>query len=219
MATLLDPASSHPKNRPVRGLSTFALLWFVGGLVMLFIFTLSGYIVIRIQRAYPNNEAAMVPSPPLPIGSLRADIPHLLWVSTVVVLLASVTIQLAVMSVEREKLDRLRFWSRVTLGLGLVFCALQVPAMISLLSSHDHYRALALPGQSVNAIFAFIFCLVLLHALHVVGGLVHLVIVERGATAGLYDHESHSPVKNAAIYWHFLDVVWLFLFATLWVTG
>jgi cytochrome c oxidase subunit III len=219
MATLLDPTDSHPRNRPVRGLSTFALAWFVGGLVMLFLFTLAGYMVIRIQRAYPNNEAAIVPASPVPIGALRADFPPILWLSTIVVLGASLTIQLAVRSVEREKLDRLTFWSRITLLLGLIFCGLQLPAMISLLRSHDRYVALAVPGQTINAIFGLIFCLVLLHALHVLGGLVHLVLVERGATARRYDHESHAPVKNAALYWHFLDIVWLFLFATLYVAG
>jgi heme/copper-type cytochrome/quinol oxidase subunit 3 len=218
MATLLDPAGSRPSNRPVRGLTTFALIWFIGGLAMLFIFTMAGYLVVRTQRAWPNNEGVIDPVDAVPIGALRGELPHLLWASTAVVLAASVTIQLAVVAVEREKLDRLIRWARVTLGLGILFCLLQIPAMASLLQSHQRMRSLAEPSQVLNT-FGLIFCLVLLHALHVVGGLVHLVIVERGATARRYDHESHAPVKNAAIYWHFLDVVWLFLFATLYVAG
>ncbi len=218
MATLLDPAGSRPSNRPVRGLSTFALLWFIGGLAMLFIATILGYLAVRTQRAFPNNEAAITPVDAVPIGALRGELPHLLWLSTAVVVAASFTIQLAVVAVEREKLDRLTRWARATLALGVLFCLLQIPALVSLLQSHERMRSLAEPSQVVNT-FGLIFCLVLLHALHVLGGLVHLIIVERGATRRLYDHESHAPVKNAAIYWHFLDVVWLFLFATLYVAG
>lgn len=218
MATLLDPPGSRPSNRHVRGLSTFALIWFIGGLAMLFIATIIGYLVVRTQRAFPDNAAAIVPVDPVPIGALRGELPLLLWVSTVVVLAASVSIQLAVMAVEREKLAKLIRWARITLVLGILFCLLQIPAMASLLGSHEKMRSLAEPSQVLNT-FGLIFCLVLLHALHVLGGLVHLVIVERGASAGRYDHESHAPVKNAAIYWHFLDVVWLFLFATLYVAG
>ena len=49
-----------------------------------------------------------------------------------------------------------------------------------------------------------VFFLIIVHALHVVGGLVPLIVVTRNAHAGRYDHEYHGPVKRLAMYWHFL---------------
>ena len=67
--------------------------------------------------------------------------------------------------------------------------------------------------------FVALFMLILLHALHVVGGIIYLIMVQVGAVSGLYDHESHAPVKHAAIYWHFLDIVWILMFFTLKLLG
>ena len=46
-----------------------------------------------------------------------------------------------------------------------------------------------------------------------------LAVVTRYAHLGAYDHESHAPVKYVTMYWHFLDVVWIVMFAVLLVTG
>jgi cytochrome c oxidase subunit 3 len=56
---------------------------------------------------------------------------------------------------------------------------------------------------------------VLLHAAHVVGGIILLALVARKAFRGGYDHEHHLGVHHAALYWHFLDIVWLVMFGTM----
>ncbi len=57
------------------------------------------------------------------------------------------------------------------------------------------------------------------HALHVLSGVVFLVIVYRNARKGLYSQEKHWPVEAAAIYWHFVDVVWVFFYPALYLMG
>jgi heme/copper-type cytochrome/quinol oxidase subunit 3 len=52
--------------------------------------------------------------------------------------------------------------------------------------------------------------------MHVVGGIVMLLIVTARTFRGRYDHEHSTPVYNAALYWHFLDAVWLVMFFSLW---
>jgi len=51
--------------------------------------------------------------------------------------------------------------------------------------------------------------------LHVVGGLIYLMMVLLKAYAGRYDHERYTGVRHAAMYWHFLDIVWLVMFGTM----
>ena len=85
--------------------------------------------------------------------------------------------------------------------------------MIMLLREHAAARA-----QGLH-IYGLIFFLVLLHALHVVGGVVALVRVIVLTSRGTFDHEHYLPARHAALYWHFLDVVWLVMFTTFLAVG
>ena len=57
-----------------------------------------------------------------------------------------------------------------------------------------------------------------MHAFHVFTGLIFLIIVMRNANRGLYD-EKHYPVEAATVYWHFVDVVWIFFYPALYLIG
>ena len=57
-----------------------------------------------------------------------------------------------------------------------------------------------------------------MHAFHVLTGLIFLLIVMNNARRGLYD-EKHYPVEAAAVYWHFVDVVWIFFYPALYLIG
>ena len=63
------------------------------------------------------------------------------------------------------------------------------------------------------------FVLILLHALHFLGGMVGLTVVTVRGWAGRYDHEYHAGVRLCAVYWRFLDVVWIALFAAFLLTA
>jgi cytochrome c oxidase subunit 3 len=58
-----------------------------------------------------------------------------------------------------------------------------------------------------------------MHALHVLSGVIFLLIVYRNAKKGLYTTERHFPVEAAAVYWHFVDVVWIFFYPALYLIG
>jgi len=57
-----------------------------------------------------------------------------------------------------------------------------------------------------------------MHAFHVLTGLIFLLIVLVNGRRGLYD-EKHYPVEAAAVYWHFVDVVWIFFYPALYLIG
>jgi cytochrome c oxidase subunit 3 len=71
-------------------------------------------------------------------------------------------------------------------------------------------------ASTAGAIF---FMMTGMHALHVVTGLVFLTIVLRNGSRGLYSTERHWPVEAAAVYWHFVDVVWIFFYPALYLIG
>lgn len=57
------------------------------------------------------------------------------------------------------------------------------------------------------------------HAFHVLTGVIFLFIVYRNGRRGLYTPERHWPVEAAAVYWHFVDVVWVFFYPALYLMG
>ncbi len=72
---------------------------------------------------------------------------------------------------------------------------------------------------SANAGGAIFFMMTGMHALHVITGLVFLGVVLRNGARGLYSAEKHWPVEAAAVYWHFVDVVWIFFYPALYLIG
>ncbi len=72
---------------------------------------------------------------------------------------------------------------------------------------------------SANAGGAIFFMMTGMHALHVITGLIFLGIVLRNGARGLYSAEKHWPVEAAAVYWHFVDVVWIFFYPALYLIG
>ena len=186
-------------HTPVRT-STIGMYLFLAALFMLFAASILGYILIRssVYRKAPT---------------VAVEVPKALWISTVIVVVASVTIQLAVHELRREHQAAFRRWLVATMLLAIAFVIVQTPSMVLLL---EKQRQLV---QKHLALYGLIFVLILLHALHVVGGIVALAWTTRQASRNAYDHENYHPVGRVALYWHFLDGVWLVMFFTFLLDG
>ena len=72
---------------------------------------------------------------------------------------------------------------------------------------------------STNTAGAIFFMMTGMHALHVVTGLIFLIVILRNGRRGLYTAEKHWAVEAAAVYWHFIDVVWIFFYPALYLIG
>ena len=178
---------------------TIGMWLFLAALTMLFGATMLGYFIVRLRV----NSAVQ-----------GLQLPRMLWISTALMLAGSVTIHLAVNAVRRERQQELRRHLVMTCIFAALFVIVQTPAMIKLL---DQHRAMA-ATQSVH-LYGLIFFLILVHALHVLGGLVGLGVTAANAFRGRYDHENYAGVRNAAMYWHFLDVVWIIMYLGILLAG
>jgi cytochrome c oxidase subunit 3 len=74
-------------------------------------------------------------------------------------------------------------------------------------------------SASENQYGAVFYMLTGMHAFHVLTGVIFLLIVWRNEAKGLYTPERHWPVEAAAVYWHFIDVVWIFLYPAIYLIG
>lgn len=97
--------------------------------------------------------------------------------------------------------------------MGLLFMGVQSEGMYRLLTAVWEAKASRHSAYALTLVLAF------LHALHVVGGIVGLCIVAVQASRERYDHERFFGLRFCALYWHFLDIVWLVLMACFIITG
>ena len=74
-------------------------------------------------------------------------------------------------------------------------------------------------GPSHDATWSLFYTMTGFHALHVLSGVIFLAIIYRNGRRGLYSPDRHWPVEAAAVYWHFVDVVWIFFYPALYLIG
>lgn len=190
-------ADPHARFRAGR----FGMGVFLVSLAMLFIGGLLGYLVIWLQtQPWPTSI------PPLPAS---------LWLSTAILLLSSLTMHLAVRGAREDRQAMLRAGMLLTTYLGIAFLLIQSYAWITWLEPVSRQWS---KSNDFRFALAGFFVLTGIHAAHVIGGLVPLIITTRHAFRGLYSSERNAGIHYAAMYWHFLDAVWLVLFATLKLT-
>lgn len=171
---------------------------FLISLGMLFAASMVGYVVVRLRA--PEWPPAGTPA--LPWG---------LWVSTAILLLSSVTMHWAMVSVLKGRQEYLRAAMLITTLLGVLFLFTQTINWIYLLVLHV---------TATSNLFAFMFYLLTgLHALHVVGGVATLIVVTFRAHEGVYTVERHQGIRHCGMYWHFLDCVWLVMFSVIYLIG
>jgi len=131
------------------------------------------------------------------------------FITTTVVLIAiSICLHLSVGAIQRER--RVDVWRYIIIAsiLNVVFFGMQSTGMLTLI------QRLQESNQQDRSLYGFTFLMVLIHALHVVGGSAGLVFIMFGLSRESYDHERYWPIKFCAIYWHFLDVVWILMLAS-----
>jgi cytochrome c oxidase subunit 3 len=131
----------------------------------------------------------------------RLHLPALLYVNTVVLIASSVTLESA-----RRRLGLAGLY--VTIGLGTLFVVGQVLAWRQLAAQ----QLLLASGPSS----AFFYVLTAMHAAHVLGGLGGLVYVQRRLVTGVLSAPTYTA---AALYWHFMAILWLYLLALLTLHG
>ena len=187
-----DPRRAREGAIP--GAGVLGMWIFLATLTVLFLAAIVGYLVVRLK-------ATDWPPPGMP------RLPAGLWLATVVLVAGSVTIHRALRSIRRGNRKASTRWLQVTVVLAFAFLAVQ---------SWNWWGLIRLRLTAASNLYAFTFFMLTgLHAAHVVGGIVLLSIVLARALRDRYSEDAHSGITYAAMYWHFLDAVWLVLFAVM----
>lgn len=194
--------------------------WSVGTLIMTLFLTSLGILFAASTLIYliMRARAEQWPPPGAP------ELPAILWVSTGIILLSSVTIHLALRAIRNNAPGLMRAMLVITTLLAVAFVGSQVAAWYN--TEHVHLTTPAAgeikayetsPEMQLRFYVMLFWFLTILHGAHVVGGIVPLIITTRQAFIGRYTPKYHPGLSYTTMYWHFLDVVWLILFAVLYL--
>jgi len=127
---------------------------------------------------------------------------------TVILVLSSVTCQLGVFAAEKGDVFALRRWFTITFVMGLIF----------VLGQANEYRNLVHEGTTMQADgYGSMFYLTTgFHGLHVTGGLIAFIVYMIRTTMGRFTPAQATSAIVVSYYWHFVDIVWIALFAMIY---
>jgi cytochrome c oxidase subunit 3 len=133
--------------------------------------------------------------------------------NTAVLLTSSLTVVLSIVAVQRGERGRALGFLGTTLGLGLLFLVIKSFEWAAKFHHGLYPRAPHLgtlpPGEQV--FFGLYFTMTGLHGLHVIAGLLVLAWVTRRVARGQVRADRYVHLENAGLYWHLVDVIWIFL--------
>jgi cytochrome c oxidase subunit 3 len=191
--------------------ATFGMWVFLLTELMLFGGLFLGYTAYRLY--YPEGWAEGSHHLNLLIGG----------VNTAALIVSSVTMAFAVYSVQRNNQKWLGRFLALTALLGLVFLGLKG------LEWYLHYRDGLVPGVlftytgpnpvAVQLFFLFYFLMTGLHAIHLTIAVAVVAVTWFMARSGTFTSEHRAPIQVVGLYWHFVDVVWIFLLPLLYLFG
>jgi cytochrome c oxidase subunit 3 len=177
--------------------SLLGMLLFISSELMFFGSLFGAYFTIRaISSSWP------------PPGSPGLAVPRTALFS-VLLLASSATIQRGVRAARRNDRSGLVRWLLVTIVLGLAFLSGQT----------WEYAQLSAEGLTISTSIygATFFALTGFHALHVLAGLCAIALLAAAARRQGYGAHRLGPVEAVSYYWHFVDVIWVLLFATIYL--
>lgn len=196
----MPDATIAGQTLPVRGSGTVGTAWWgmltlIATEAMLFVYLVFSFLYLGAQS--PGNWPPDGPPP------LRLALPD-----TCVLLLSSAVLQWALRGQRKEERPSVRWIAGllVTILLGVAFVAIQ--------GLEWSRKGFSYGDDSYSCAY---FTLTGLHLLHVIAGLVALTIVLAWSLAGRFRRHAYEQPRLAVLYWHFVDAVWLVVFATIYL--
>lgn len=164
------------------------ILWlFIVSIVMLFASQTSAYLVRRAEGNW-----------------LEFELPVVFWYSTAVLVLSSISMHWAYYSAKKDNFTNLKTAISVTFVLGLAFLYMQFQGWREMVNMKVYFVG--------NPSGSFLYVFTGLHAFHLISGLLVLLFALISAFRFKVHAKSLRRIEICATYWHFLDILWVYLF-------
>jgi cytochrome c oxidase subunit 3 len=190
----------HPERATLEGKNKFLAFWiFLGGETIVFATFFGTYLGLRHGVADGPTGADIFALP-------------LVFIMTMILLTSSLTSVLAMFAMKKNEFGKMKMWIWITVLLGLGFLGFEIYEFYE----YTHHYGL---GFTTSAFSSSFYSLVGLHGAHVVFGLGWMItLLIRYNNSGIT--LTNAPkFYLASLYWHFIDVVWVFIFTVVYLVG
>jgi len=177
------------KDRRAMGMnpSKFIVWLFIVTIVMLFAALTSAYVVKQSEGDW-----------------LNFNLPGMFWITSVIIVISSITMHLALRSARNDKTASLRLFLVITAILGLAFLAGQYQAWKQLVGMDVFFVG--------NPAGSFLYVLTGLHGIHIISGIIFILAVISSSFRLKVHSKRLIKIEMCTTYWHFLGGLWLYLF-------
>lgn len=175
-----------------KGQSYKLLLWFAMiSMVMMFAGLTSAYIVSTSRKDWLKD----------------LEMPPAFIISTLLIIVSSFTFHLALTTIRNNERNKTSLWLLVTLALGILFVIFQFLGFGQIIENGYFFT-----GSESTVNTSFLYIIVVLHMAHLFGGLIALLIIIYNHFKQKYNSTQTLGIELGAIFWHFLDILWILLF-------
>lgn len=172
------------------------MLWFgIASMVMMFAGLTSAYVVSKSRPDWVSD----------------IQLPPTLFYSTLIIILSSFTFIFAKKSIAEGNRNNGTYALLATLGLGIAFVFLQMESFSEIISAGYYFT-----GSESTITTSFIYVVVILHLAHLAAGLIVLLTVIYNHFKQRYKTGQMLGLELGATFWHFLDILWVYLFVFLY---
>ena len=216
MSTQTTPLWHHFDDLEQQHEATALGMWaFLATEILIFGGIFTGYTVYRAR--YPADFALASQHLNLVIAA----------VNTVVLLMSSLTMALSARAAQTDQRRKLLICMTLTAVLGSMFLVLKAVEYYDDYEKHlvpgmafqDAYWASAEVAAHVKLFLMFYYIMTGLHAIHLIIGIGVLIVMTELARRGWFSPDYYSPIESWGLYWHFVDIVWIFLLPLLYLVG
>ncbi|OCB74369.1 cytochrome c oxidase subunit 3 [Flavobacterium crassostreae] len=139
------------------------------------------------------------------------ELPTAFYYSTLVIMISSITIHLAKKSIQKDDKSKTTLFLLSTLALGIVFVVLQFAGFRQIVENGYYFT-----GSESSITTTFLYIVTVVHLMHLAGGLISLLIIIYNHFKQKYNSSQTLGIELGAMYWHFLDFLWIYLFVFLY---
>ncbi|AXT61187.1 heme-copper oxidase subunit III [Aquimarina sp. AD10] len=173
--------------------------------------TMMWFAMISMAMVFAGLTSAYVVSKSRKDWQTDLVFPEAFIYSILVIIASSVTFYMVKKAIEQNKRGLATVLLLSTLGLGILFVILQFEGFSDIINQGYHFT-----GPTSNIVSTFMFIIVVTHLAHIFGGLIVLLVVIYNHFKQKYKTGQTLGLELGAMYWHFVDFLWVYLFLFLY---
>lgn len=167
--------------------------------------------MISMFMMFAGLTSAYIVSKSRPDWLKEFELPVAFLISTLVIIISSFTFHLAVKATKANDRAKTTSFLWITFGLGIAFVVLQFTGFSQIVQNGYFFT-----GSESNVTTSFIYIATIMHLVHLFAGLISLIVVIYNHYKQKYNSSQPLGIELSAMFWHFLDFLWLYLFLFLY---